>query len=202
MIFDFVISQGMHDWVLFPAIIFLARMGDVSLGTLRGVLSAKGKKKITPFIGFFEVLIWLLAISQLMQNLSNFLCYFAWAGGYACGIFLGLTIEEKLAIGTQLIRIITSEDPEPLTGALREENRGYTVFDGAGARGPVKMIFTVVQRKEMEEIETLIEKHLPGAFYSIEDVKESEKTGYALSPKREHVFGKLFPVLSRKTKAF
>ena len=198
MNFEFLSGSSFHDWVLFPAMIFLARLSDVSLGTLRGVLAAKGKKRIVPFIGFFEVLIWLFAISQLMHNLTNFMCYFAWASGYACGTFIGLSIEERLAIGTQLVRIITNQNCDELTEALKNENRGYTIFDGMGSRGPVKMIFAIVKRKEVGAVEALIEKYHPNAFYTVEDVKEAEKTGYATSKSKFHFFTKLFPVLKGK----
>ena len=97
------------NWFLFPLIIFCSRLCDVSLGTLRSVLASKGNKKIVPYIGFFEVLLWLIAISQIMKNLNNVMCYFAWAGGYAMGSYVGLTIEEKLAIGKQVMRIITNQ---------------------------------------------------------------------------------------------
>ena len=97
------------NWVVLPLVIYLARMTDVTLGTLRIVMISKGKRKIVPIIGFFEVLLWLIAIGQIMQNLNNVMCYFAWAGGYATGTFLGLFLEEKLALGTQVIRLITNK---------------------------------------------------------------------------------------------
>ncbi len=195
---EFFNGSTFHDWILFPAMIFFARLSDVSLGTLRGVLAAKGKKRIVPFIGFFEVLIWLFAISQLMHNLTNFMCYFAWASGYACGTFIGLTIEERLAIGTQLVRIITNQNCDELTESLKKENRGYTIFDGMGSRGPVKMIFAIVKRKEVVSVEALIERYNPNAFYTVEDVKEAEKTGYAKSKSKFDFFAKVFPVVKGK----
>lgn len=168
----------LYNWVIFPVLIFISRMGDVSLGTLRGVLAAKGKKSVVPFIGFVEVLLWLFAMSQIMQNLSNFMCYFAWAAGYAMGSFLGLTIEEKLALGLQGIRIITNKNTDKLMEALKDAHLGYTVFDGSGARGPVKMLFTIVQRKEVQKVALLIKQHHPDAFFSVEDVKDASQVSY------------------------
>jgi len=63
---------------------------------------SRGKKYLAPVLGFFEVLVWIMAISQIMQNLNNFVCYFAYAAGFATGTFVGIIIEEKLAIGTLL----------------------------------------------------------------------------------------------------
>jgi uncharacterized protein YebE (UPF0316 family) len=171
---EWQISEQVYEWVLFPLLIFCARMCDVSLGTLRSVLAAKGHKKIVPFIGFFEVLIWLLAISQIMQNLNNVMCYIGWAGGYAMGSYLGLTIEEKLAFGTQVVRIITNQDCSELLEALKKANYGFTVIDGQGARGPVKIVFTIVKRKEMRNVILLLNLYTPNAFYSVEDIKEAQ----------------------------
>ncbi|MES2837265.1 MAG: DUF2179 domain-containing protein [Bacteroidota bacterium] len=168
------INEDIYNWVVFPLLIFLARMCDVSLGTLRGVLASKGFKKIVPFIGFVEVLIWLIAISQIMKNLNNVMCYVGWAGGYAMGSYLGLTIEEKLAFGTQVIRIVTNQACDELVEALKKANYGFTMFDGQGSRGPVKMILTIVKRKEVKNVIILLNIYNPNSFYSVEDIKEAQ----------------------------
>ena len=187
-------SGDVYNWVVFPIIIFLSRMTDVSLGTLRSVLASKGKKKIVPFIGFFEVLIWLFAISSILKNLHNVMSYFAWAGGYATGIYLGLVIEEKLAIGNQVIRIITNQDCEKLIQSIKQANFGLTVLDGQGARGPVKLIFIVLKRKEVDNLINLINIYNPKAFYSVEDVKEASQLHYSSLYSRNKILNKVFPV--------
>ena len=98
------------NWVILPALIFVSRIFDVSFGTLRIIFVSRGKRSIAPFLGFFEVLIWLLAISQIMQNLNNFACYIAYAGGFAMGNYIGMRIEEKLAMGTMIIRVFLVGD--------------------------------------------------------------------------------------------
>jgi len=150
--------------------IFCARICDVSLGTLRNIFLNKGFKKAVPLIGFFEVLIWLLVVSQIMKNLNNWMCYVGWAGGYATGTIVGMMIEEKLALGLKVVRIITNQNYEELVQSLKESHRGVTIIDGHGAMGPIKMIFTVVKRKEVKEVEAIIAQHHPSAFYSIEDI--------------------------------
>jgi len=186
-------STDLYNWVVFPLAIFISRMADVSLGTLRGVLAAKGKKKIVPFIGFVEVLLWLFAIGQIMQNLNNFMCYFAWAGGYAMGSFIGLSIEERLAIGSQVVRIITAQQCDELIASLRSRHFGVTEMDGKGARGPVKIIFTVVRRKQVEEVIELLNRHNPNAFYSVEDVKDASQVSYAPNERNLDYFLRLLP---------
>jgi uncharacterized protein YebE (UPF0316 family) len=167
-------KQFFIEWILFPLIIFASRATDVSLGTLRSVLSNKGMKKMVPIIGFFEVLLWLFAISTVMKNLSNFMCYLGWAGGYATGIYIGLTIEERLAIGTQVIRVFTQEEIGKLIATLVDKNYSYTILDGEGKKGAVKLIFIVVKRKNVKDVTEIIHRFSPQAFYSIEDIKRAK----------------------------
>ncbi len=171
-------NSDIYQWVLFPLFIFVCRICDVSLATLRSVLSAKGKKKIVPFIGFFEVLLWILAVSSILKNLNNVMCYIAFASGYSVGIYVGLVIEEKLAIGTQVLRIITNQNSTQIVDALNAEDYGVTCVNAEGARGPVKMIFTIVKRKEVPHVIDIIHKYQPNAFYSIEDCKNASQVRY------------------------
>lgn len=174
-------KQFIIEWIFFPLVIFASRATDVSLGTLRSVLANKGMKKMVPFIGFFEVLFWLFAISTVMKNLSNFMCYLGWAGGYATGIYIGLSIEERLAIGTQVIRVFTQEDISKLIETLVQKNYSYTVLDGEGKKGAVKLIFIVVKRKNVKDVTEIIHRFSPNAFYSIEDIKRAKGLANAAS---------------------
>jgi uncharacterized protein YebE (UPF0316 family) len=167
------ISNEVLNWVILPLLIFVARMSDVTLGTLRNIFMSRGFRKIVPFVGFFEVLIWLIAMKQVMNRADNFVCYLAWAGGFAMGTYVGMRIEERLALGMQVIRIITNEASEKLVNALRKANHGITIVDAQGAVGPVKMIFSIVQRKYLKEVISIIEENQPNAFYSIEDVRNA-----------------------------
>ena len=161
-----------YNWIILPLIIFVSRLGDVSLGTLRHVFISKGYKQIVPVIGFFEVLIWIVVVAQIMKNLNNIACYLAWAGGFSAGTYVGLMIEERLALGLQVIRVITNQNCDKLLENLRLENHGVTVVDAQGAIGPVKMIFTILKRKNTGRVIELVRQHNPSAFYSIEDIKE------------------------------
>ena len=174
-------KQFFIEWIFFPLIIFASRATDVSLGTLRSVLANKGMKKMVPFIGFFEVLLWLFAISTGMKNLSKFMCYLGWAGGYATGIYIGLSIEERLAIGTQVIRVFTQEDITKLIESLVEKNYSYTILDGEGKKGAVKLIFIVVKRKNVKDVTEVIHRFSPNAFYSIEDIKRAKGLANSVS---------------------
>lgn len=157
--------------IILPLLIFCARVGDVSLGTLRIIFVSKGMKYYAPFIGFFEILIWLLAIGQIMQNLDNVFYYLFYAGGFATGNFVGIIIEEKLSIGTVGIRIITRKEADTLVAALKKQKYGITVIDAEGSKGKVKIIFTVVKRQNISKVITIVKTYNPKAFYSIEDIR-------------------------------
>jgi uncharacterized protein YebE (UPF0316 family) len=168
-------SFDYYSWIILPLIIFFSRVCDVSLGTLRHVFISKGYRKIVPVLGFFEVLIWIVVVGQVMNNLSNVACYLAWAGGFATGTYVGLRIEERLALGMQVIRIITNQNSDILIQVLKEKNHGVTIVDAQGGMGPVKMIFTIIKRKNVHSVVKLITLHNPNAFYSIEDIKNTNQ---------------------------
>ena len=158
------------NWVIIPLLIFCARLIDVSLGTLRIVFISKGDKVTAPILGFLEVLIWLVAIGQVMQNLNNVASYLAWAGGFAVGNYIGLRIEERLAIGQVVIRVITSKSADALMYKLRELGFRVTCVDAVGNKGKVNLLFLVVRRKDIEMVADIIRENNPKAFYSIENV--------------------------------
>lgn len=164
-----------YSWIVLPIIIFFSRVGDVSLGTLRHVFISKGFRKVVPILGFFEVFIWILVVAQVMKNLNNIACYIAFAGGFATGTFVGLYIEERLALGLQVIRIITNQNCDELVIALKKDNHGITVVDAQGAVGPVKMLFTIIKRKNVRSVVKVIEQYNPTAFYSIEEIKTANQ---------------------------
>ncbi|MFN8153168.1 MAG: DUF2179 domain-containing protein [Bacteroidia bacterium] len=188
------IQSDLFQWVILPFLIFLARMSDVTLATLRNIFLSKSVKYIVPFLGFIEVLIWLLAISQIMKNLHNPVCFVAYALGYSMGIFVGIKIEERLALGLQIMRIFTQHDSGKLKVILAEHDFGVTTIDGQGSKGPVKILLTIVKRKDIALIRDLIKQHQPEAFYSIEDIRTVSKGVFPRSGdgKLEHL-KKVFP---------
>ncbi len=167
----------MHDqvysYVIIPALIFLARICDVTIGTVRIMLVARGKKVIAPVLGFIEMMIWALVIRQLMTSgLSNWVCFIAFAGGFAVGNYVGMYIEEKLAMGLQVIRIITQKDAHHLLiDQLKSEGYGLTIVDAQGANGKVNLIFTVVKRSDQQKVINIVQQFNPNAFYSVEDIR-------------------------------
>lgn len=181
-------NSDLFSWVVLPVLIFIARIIDVSIGTMRIVFVSRGKKLAAPLLGFFEIFIWLMAISQIMQNLTNIMCYFAYSVGYAMGTYIGLKIEEKLAIGILVVRIIVVNDEEKLMEELSNAGYGVTVVDAKGVSGDVKIVYTIIRRKDIDNVVSIINLCNSKAFYSIEDARTaregifpSNKTGGILS---------------------
>jgi uncharacterized protein YebE (UPF0316 family) len=165
----------LFSYVFLPILIFLARICDVSIGTLRIIFVSKGKRNIAPILGFFEVLIWITAISKIMQNLDNYVNYIAYAAGFASGNFVGMIIEEKLAMGIQMIRVFAHERGDELVQTLNGNGYGATVVEAHGAREKIHLIYTIVQRNELASVLGVIHNFNPKLFYTIEDVKSANE---------------------------
>jgi uncharacterized protein YebE (UPF0316 family) len=168
---DSVITPGVFAFVIVPVLIFLARVCDMSLDTIRVIFMSKGIQYLPAVIGFFEVIIWLVAIGQVMNNLTNVVCYIAYGAGFATGTIVGMAIEERLSLGLTSVRIITKEDPGGLVQFLRSHNYGVTSIDAEGGTGKVKMVFTIIKRQDLPHVIGIIKDFHPNAFYSVEEVK-------------------------------
>ena len=173
--------DGLWPWMI-PLLIFIARLGDVSLSTLRIILVSRGMKRIAPVIGFFEVTIWLFAISQAMKHLDHWYNYVAYAGGFSAGTWVGMWLEERLALGLLSVRIITTEDASDLLARLRSDHFGVTDFAARGVSGNVRLIFSVIQRKDLERIREIVRSTHPKAFISVSDVR-SVSEGFIHAPR-------------------
>jgi uncharacterized protein YebE (UPF0316 family) len=169
--------------------IFLARVIDVSLGTIRFIFISKGYKRLAPILGFFEILIWIIAIKELMSSYNSPLIYVAYAAGFATGNFIGIIIEDKLSIGRVMVRVITKRNPEILIENLRRNNYPMTIMDAKGRNSEVKIIISVIKKKRFKRFIRLIRLTNPDAFYSVEDVRQAKHEDF-LPVKRHHgVFG-------------
>jgi uncharacterized protein YebE (UPF0316 family) len=154
-----------------PLLVFLAELCVVTIGTIKIIFVARGMKVLTPLLGFFEVSIWLFAISQILQNLSDLGLSFAFAGGFTAGNFLGVLIEKKLALGSVVVRVITARNVTDLLAGLHAAEYGVTTIDAQGATGPVKIVFTIVRRKELDSVVGIIKGFDANAFYSVDDLQ-------------------------------
>lgn len=170
-----VLNSDLVTYVLLPLFIFVARIIDVSLGTLRIIFTTKGMKRVAPLVGFFEVLIWLMAISRIMQDLDNWACYVAYAAGFASGNFVGMFLEEKLAIGHEMIRVITRKDATNLIAELRAKGYGVTSVRAEGIEGEVAVIYIIARRSMIKTVLDDINTFNPRALYTVESIKYVNK---------------------------
>jgi uncharacterized protein YebE (UPF0316 family) len=157
--------------ILLPVLICVAETAVVALDTVRTIFIARGVKTLATVLGLLEATIWLFAISQVMQNLTQASCFVGYAAGFTIGTYLGMRIEEKLAIGTQVVRIITVREATALIAALRRAGYGVTSIGADGATGGVHVLFTIVERKLIQCVVNIIEQFDPQTFYVIEDVR-------------------------------
>ncbi len=162
-------------WVVLPFLIFLARVCDVTLGTLRIIFVSRGLKFLAPLVGFFESLIWLLAIGQIVQSLTNPVLYIAYAAGFSCGNYAGIYLEEKIAMGLLCVRTITNEDATELIEYLKAQEFGVTSVSASGISGQVRLILSIIKRKDLKKLLSIIKDKAPRAFISVEDVRTASE---------------------------
>jgi len=167
------IDPALYKWVLLPALIFFARICDVTIGTIRIIFVSRSMRFLAPLLGFFEALTWLLAIGQIMQNLSDIYCYMAYATGFAAGNYIGIWFENRLAVGVSLIRIILHQDADHVVDHLKEKGLGITSYDAESKSQPVKVVFAIVKRREIDKVIEPLKSKQPSAIYTIEDVRSA-----------------------------
>jgi uncharacterized protein YebE (UPF0316 family) len=177
-----------------PLFIFAAEMSVVTISTMRTIFVARGMKVLAPILGFFEVSLWLIATGAVMKNLSDWSCSAGFAGGFALGNYLGIRLEEKLAMGNVVVRIITCRESGQLVEDLRAAGYGVTCVEGQGSRGPVQIVLSVVRRKELDRVLGLVRRFDPKVFYSVDDLQSAAR---GVGPASRRLLGSLLPGLGR-----
>lgn len=190
---DFWTDPNLYAWVILPLLTFAARIADVTLGTLRIIFINRGQKTLAPLLGFVEVFIWVSVISQIVRGAQNIAAYLAYAGGFAVGNYVGMLIEDKLAIGTLVVRVIIPANAGELAERLRTNGFGVTAVDAHGSHGPVQLVYTIVMRKNLLDVARIIQETHPGAFFTVEELRSVERgifpTAYAHRP-LDSLFGR------------
>lgn len=177
-------SDELYSYFLLPLLIFFARICDVSINTIRIIYMLGGRRYTSTFLGFFESFIWLMAIRQIFQHLDNWMCYIAYPAGFATGIMVGMMIEERIAYGKVIVRIITRKDVTDLLAFLTKQGFRYTRVNAEGADGHENLVFTVLKRERLEDLINQLKATIPTAFYTVEPVKAAGETG-ALPDERD-----------------
>jgi uncharacterized protein YebE (UPF0316 family) len=161
------------NYVFIPILIFLVRIIDVSIGTIKLMLLTRGYKIPTFFLGFIEILLWIIVVSSIINNLNHFIYYIAYALGFATGSTVGLIIEEKLAIGIRVLRIIKPMDDCDIVKLLRNSGYGATLVVGEGMNGPVHIIYSIIKRKNLSQAIKLLNECNPKLFFTVEEARQT-----------------------------
>lgn len=161
-----------------PLLIFFARVCDVSVGTMRVMLVVQGKRYVAACLGVVEVTIWVLAVREALLHLPNPFAIIAYAGGFATGTLIGMTIEDKLAFGYRAVRVINPDSAVDVARALREEGYRATKLSGYGRDGPVDVVFIVLRRRGLRELMDRINEAAPRAFVTVERVEQPQGGGF------------------------
>lgn len=158
-----------------PALIFLFRVADVGMGTLRMMLTMQGRKWTCWAIGILEVTIWFLAAASALQNMNSPLHVAGYALGFGTGALVGMWIEEKLAFGHCQIQIVAPNGGVEISEALRDRGFGVTEFLGVGGRGRVEVAMSVIRRKRLPEALKIIDEWGPEAFVTVQSPRAIRK---------------------------
>lgn len=157
--------------LLLGLFVFLARVGDVSLGTLRTLTIVQGRTRLSFVLGFVEVSMWLVVIAAVLDKVSHrpVLGVF-YALGFATGNIVGIKLEQRIALGDVVLRVICASCGPALAERIRGAGFGVTVFEGEGLHGPVTMLFVVCRRRDLKPILRMVDDIAPDAFFTTEPV--------------------------------
>ncbi len=156
---------------LVSILIFLARICDVSLGTIRSVCVINGRAKAAWLLGFFEVLVWVVAVSKVIQHVHEAPMYaVAFALGAATGNYLGIMVERHIAFGQQIVRIFTRKGSE-MAGLMRSLGYRVTEIDGRGRQGPVELLFIEVKRRQAMDVAEIAREIDPECYFIVDDIR-------------------------------
>jgi len=159
--------------LLIGTLIFLARIADVSIGTLRTIVTVQGRSRLAFILGFFEVTIWVTVISAMVKNIETAPLLAIFYGlGFATGNVVGIWAERRLALGHVALRVFSRITAPELPDLLRVDGQAVTVFTGEGRSGPVRQLMMVCQRKKVPHLLRIIREQDPDAYYLIEPVRD------------------------------
>ncbi len=167
------IPDNIFGLVVLPLFIFLARIADVSINTIRIIYVLGGRRMTSTILGFIESLIWLLAIRQIFEHLDNWAAYIAYPAGFASGILVGMILEERIAYGKVVVRIITRKKINKLSKYLLKKELRFTALKATGPDGDESVVFTVLEREKLDALLRHLKEILPTAFYTVEKVNRA-----------------------------
>ena len=157
-------------------LIFLARIADVSIGTVRTLMTVQGRSVVSFSLSIFELLIWITVVSTVIHKIKDHpvLALF-YAFGYATGNVVGITVERKIALGTIVLRVFTRTAGKQIAHRLRNMGQPVTIFRGEGMRGPVDELYIAGRRRKLKIMLNVVKEEDPAAFYITEMARDVRK---------------------------
>ncbi|SET39000.1 Uncharacterized protein YebE, UPF0316 family [Natronincola peptidivorans] len=171
------------ELVLGYLFIYFAKVSDVTLATVRMIMVVKGRRIQAALIGFVEIIIFILAIGKVLADLDNPFNVIAYALGFATGNYMGIYVEEKMALGSIIAQVITQGGSVSLVERFREEGFGVTVVESYGREGMQHLLNITMQRKNLGKFYQILDEHDKKAFVTVTDAR-AIKGGYFTRFKR------------------
>lgn len=165
------------ELVLGYLFIFAARCTDVSMATIRTIMVVRGQKLVAAAIGFVEIIIYVFAINKVLSGMDNLGNLMSYALGFATGNYIGIMIEEKMALGMIIAQVVTKKDAKEFADFLRTHDFGVTTSDGEGREGKLCILKIVLERKKLLKLQNCVYEYDKDAFTTVSDVRNI-KGGY------------------------
>lgn len=160
--------MDMLSFLVLPFLIFVARVADVTVATVKLMFVVNNARRIAALLGFVEALITIMALSRIMNDATHWSAFVAFAAGFSTGTYVGMSIEAKLAYGSCMVRWFAKQLPADLLIELQQNHFRYSLVDADSHEGNIRVLHTVCKRRRLVELLALVERHLPNAQYTIE----------------------------------
>ena len=180
-------------------VIFCLRIVDVSCDTMRVIFAIRGKRGVAAMLGFVQALVWIFAVASAVKHLDSVLHVLGYAGGYATGTFVGVSLENAIAYGVATVRIVTKGMGSEIAKALRDKGFGVTEYPGLGRDGSVEIIHSVVQRSQLADVLSVISARDEDAFVTVEEPKVL--SGGIIADRQWSIGGQLFRWMKGRQRA-
>jgi uncharacterized protein YebE (UPF0316 family) len=158
----------MWEAIIGGVVIMILRIADVTLGTFRTILVVNAKKYHAAITGFFEVLIWIFAMRYIVRHMDETLNLFGYALGFGIGNLLGITLEEKVALGYVQLNIISRYYTDQIANKLRLSKYGTTILPAEGGSGGISILVVIIRRKDLKAVQRIIDEIDPKAFVTVQ----------------------------------
>ena len=159
--------------VWLPLLIFGLKVGELTFSTIRTILMVSGQSVQAAILGFFEILLGVIAVGAAVTNLSNPLAVVAYAAGFSIGILMGSWVEERLALGWRVVQYVNTTVTLDVASALRAQGFRVTRLEGSGRSGSVEVGISLVRRRTVPELLHIITEAAPAAFVTVERAEQS-----------------------------